>query len=150
MSVIKPLKILLIEDDPGDIELIKVALEDSKLGPKLFVVEDGQQAIDFLQKKGPYSDAAVPDLILLDLNLPKKDGRQVLKEIKLDEKLKAIPVVILTTSKAERDILECYRLGANCCITKPVGLDKFLSLVRCLEEFWFTIVKLPTRTKEQV
>ena len=145
---IRSLNILLIEDDPGDVELIREALQDSKLLLNLHVTGDGVEAMSYLRREGVYADAPVPDLILLDLNLPKKDGHQVLKELKSDDKLKMLPVVVVTTSKAEEDIVRSYTLGANCCVTKPVGLDEFMRLVHGISDFWLTIVRLPTRTNE--
>ncbi|AFY79629.1 response regulator containing a CheY-like receiver domain and an HTH DNA-binding domain [Pleurocapsa sp. PCC 7327] len=139
----KPIEILLIEDNPGDIELTKIALEDNKMTINLSVVEDGVEALKFLKKEGKYANVPHPDLILLDLNLPKKDGREVLAEMKADPILKRIPVVILTTSQAEEDVLRAYNLCANCYITKPVDFDRFVKIVRSIENFWFTIVKLP-------
>jgi CheY-like chemotaxis protein len=147
VETIMPIQILLVEDDPGDVELTREALEDSKLLTILHVVEDGEEAMAFLRQEGRYLGVPRPDLILLDLNLPKKDGRRVLEEIKSDEELKMLPVVILTTSSAEEDILKTYNLGANCYITKPVGLAQFTKIVQALDDFWFTVVKLPTRTK---
>jgi len=143
VNLAKPINILLVEDSPGDARLAQEALKDSKLINELFTVSDGMEAMDFLYKRGKYVKAVHPDLILLDLNLPKKDGREVLKEIKLDENLKKIPVVILTISKAEVDILKSYNLHANCYITKPLDLDQFIHVVKSIEEFWLTIVKLP-------
>jgi CheY-like chemotaxis protein len=139
----RPAEILLVEDNPGDAGLTRETLQDSKLLNHMSVVHDGVEAMAYLRREGKYADATRPDLILLDLNLPKKDGREVLAEIKVDERLKRIPVVVLTTSSAEQDILEAYDLHANCYITKPVNLDRFGALVRAIEEFWFTIVKLP-------
>ena len=139
------LQILLVEDDPGDVELTRESLNDSKLLISMHVVEDGVEAMAFLKREGKYSDAPRPDLILLDLNLPRKDGRAVLAEVKSDDSLKMIPIVILTTSTAEEDILKTYNLGANCYITKPVGLAQFTSVVQAIEGFWFTVVRLPTR-----
>ncbi len=139
----KPVEVLLVEDNPGDVRLTLEALKDGKLNNRLSVVEDGVEALAFLRREGKYADASRPDLILLDLNLPKKDGREVLAEIKADEDLKRIPVVVLTTSKAEEDILKTYNLHANCYITKPVDFDQFVIVVRLIEDFWFTIVKLP-------
>lgn len=139
----RPIEILLVEDNPGDIRLTKEAFKEGKLKNHLNVVEDGTEAISFLKKEGQYADAPRPDLILLDLNLPKKDGREVLSEIKVDENLKRIPVVILTTSKAEEDILKTYNHHANCYITKPVDMDQFINVVKYIEDFWFTIVRLP-------
>ena len=141
----KDIEILLVEDNPGDVRLTMEALKDCKMRNTLYVVEDGEEALSFLYKKGKYADAPHPDLILLDLNLPKKNGKEVLLEIKEHPKLKRIPVVILTTSKAEEDILKTYDLHANCYITKPVDFDQFISVVRKIEDFWFTIVKLPPK-----
>lgn len=138
-----PVEILLVEDNMADVRLTKEVLKDSKIKNNLHFVMDGVEAVSFLRKEGKYKDAPKPDLVLLDLNLPKKDGREVLKEIKNDEILKRIPVVILTTSKAEQDILKSYNLHANCYITKPVDLEQFITVVKSIEEFWFTIVKLP-------
>jgi len=139
----RPVEILLVEDNPGDVRLTRESLKDSKLLNHISVVGDGEEAMAFLRREGKYVEATRPDLILLDLNLPKKDGREVLAEIKTDEQLRRIPVVILTTSSAEQDILKTYDLHANCYITKPVNLDQFSAVVRGIEEFWFTIVKLP-------
>jgi two-component system, chemotaxis family, response regulator Rcp1 len=140
---LRPIDILLVEDNPGDVDLTKEALADAKVSNRLHVVDDGAKAIDFLFKKGAYADAPRPDIILLDLNLPKKDGRQVLAEIKADPCLTKIPVVILTTSQAEEDILRSYQLHANCYVTKPVDFKQFLKVVKSIEEFWLTVVKLP-------
>jgi two-component system response regulator len=140
---VMPIEILLIEDNPGDVELTKIALEDSKISVNLSIVEDGVEAIAFLRREGKYANVPHPDIVLLDLNLPKKDGREVLAEIKADEKLKRIPVVVLTTSQAEEDVLKVYNLSANCYITKPVDFDQFVKIVQSIENFWFTIVKLP-------
>lgn len=145
MENLKIVDILLIEDNPGDARLAQEALKDSKVKNKLHVVSDGIEATDFLFRRNNYKDATRPDLIILDLNLPKKDGREVLAEIKEDEDLKRIPVVILTISKAEEDILKTYNLHANCYITKPLDLDKFMEVVKSIEDFWLTIVKLPDR-----
>jgi chemotaxis family two-component system response regulator Rcp1 len=139
----KPIEILLIEDNPGDIRLTQEALKEGKIRNDFFVVRDGVEALDFLFKRGQYKDAPRPDIILLDLNLPKKDGREVLEVIKADEKLRQIPVVILTTSKAEEDILRTYNLHANCFITKPVELEEFMHVVKTIEDFWLTVVRLP-------
>ena len=141
----RPINILLVEDNPGDIRLTEEAFREGKIRNKLFVVEDGMEAISFLKCEGKYSSVPRPDLILLDLNMPKMDGRQVLSEIKSDENLKRIPVVILTTSKAEEDILKTYDHHANCYITKPVDMEQFIHVVHYIEDFWFTIVRLPTR-----
>jgi two-component system response regulator len=140
---IQPIEILLVEDNPGDSRLAKEALKDSKLLNTLYIVEDGVEAMNFLHQTGKYSKMPRPDLIILDLNLPKKDGREVLAEIKTDDDLKRIPVVILTISKAEEDILKTYNLHANCFITKPIDLDQFMKVVKSIEDFWLTIVKLP-------
>lgn len=136
-------EILLVEDNPGDIRLTKEALKESKMINNLHVVEDGEQALAFLYKKGNYASAPHPDLILLDLNLPKTNGKEVLAKIKDHPDLKRIPVVILTTSKAEEDILKTYNLHANCYINKPVDFDQFISVVRKIGDFWFTFIKLP-------
>ncbi len=138
-----PIEILLVEDSPGDVRLTREALADAKLFNRLHVVSDGLEAMKFLRHEAPYEASPPPDLILLDLNLPRMDGREVLAKIKADEALKHIPVVVLTTSAAERDIVESYQLHANCYITKPVDLDQFQQVVRSIREFWFTIVKLP-------
>ncbi|MDJ0618723.1 MAG: response regulator [Calothrix sp. MO_192.B10] len=137
------LEVLLIEDNPGDVELTQIALDDSKISVNLSVVEDGVEAMAFLHKEGKYAKVTTPDIILLDLNLPKKDGREVLAEIKADNLLRRIPVVVLTTSQAEEDVLKAYNLSANCYITKPVDFDQFVKIVQSIENFWFTIVKLP-------
>ena len=140
----KPIDILLVEDNAGDSRLALEALKESKLRNNLHIVTDGMEAMDFLYKKGKYEQVPRPDLILLDLNLPKKDGREVLAEIKSDPDLKRIPVVILTISKAEEDVLKTYNLHANCFITKPLDLNQFVTVVKSIEDFWLTIVKLPT------
>jgi len=141
----KPIEILLVEDNPGDVRLTQEALKDGKVLNKLHVVKDGVEALDCLKRKGKYVSAVRPDLILLDLNLPKKDGREVLAEIKSDPDLKRIPVVVLTVSEAEEDIIKTYDLHANCYITKPIDLDRFITVVRAIEDFWLAIVKLPPR-----
>jgi CheY-like chemotaxis protein len=143
----KIVEILLVEDSPGDIRLTQEALRDSKISNNLHVVMDGEEALAFLKKEGKFSEKPLPDLILLDLNLPKKDGREVLAEIKQDERFKRIPVVILTISEAEEDIYKSYNLHANCYITKPVDLEQFLKVIKATENFWFTIVKLPNQHK---
>jgi CheY-like chemotaxis protein len=140
----KPVEILLVEDNPGDVRLTQEALNDGKVRNNMHVAEDGVEAVAFLRREGKYADAPRPDLILLDLNLPKKDGREVLADIKTDDDLKRIPVVVLTTSKAEQDIFRAYDQHANCYITKPVDLDQFITIVKGIEDFWFTIVKLPS------
>ncbi len=146
-DTIQSIDILLVEDNPGDARLAKEALFDSKLKNNLFIVVDGVEAMRFLGKEGEYAKMPTPDLILLDLNLPKKDGRQVLKEIKEDENYKRIPVVILTMSRAEEDVLASYNLHANCFISKPIDLNQFLKVVHSIEDFWLTIVKLPKNSK---
>ena len=138
----RPVDILFVEDNPGDVRLTEQALEDGEKF-KLHVVRDGEKALKFLNRKDEYANAPVPDLILLDLNLPKKDGRQVLEEIKNDPILKRIPVVILTTSNSVEDIAKCYELHANCYVTKPTGLSQFNRSVKMIEEFWLSIAKLP-------
>ena len=143
LEKLKPVEILLVEDSPGDVRLTKEALKDSKVANTLTVAEDGVEAMALLRREGKYAESVRPDLILLDLNLPRKDGRQVLEELKADEALRSIPVIILTTSQADEDIIRTYNLHANCYITKPVDLDKFLEVVRTIEDFWLSIVKLP-------
>ncbi|MBH8554181.1 response regulator [Nostocaceae cyanobacterium CENA357] len=138
-----PIEVLLVEDNPGDAQLTRIALEDSKISVNLNVVEDGVEAMAFLRKQEKYARVPHPDIVLLDLNLPRKDGREVLAEIKTDPTLKRIPVVVLTTSQAEEDILKAYNLAANCYITKPVDFDQFVKIVQSIEDFWFAIVKLP-------
>ena len=144
----KLVKILLVEDNPGDVRLTQEALKEGKVANEMYVVGDGIDALAFLRREGKYADAPHPGLILLDLNLPRKDGREVLAEIKADKNLRRIPVVILTTSKAEEDILKTYNLNANCYITKPVNLDQFVAVVQSIENFWFTIVTLPPNGKK--
>ena len=139
----RQIEILLVEDNPGDVRLTEEALQEGKLFNNLNVVEDGVEALAFLRKERQYSSAPRPDLILLDLNLPKKDGREVLGEIKQDPELRRIPVVILTTSKAEEDIIKTYKLHANCYITKPVDLEQFITVIKNIRSFWLTVVKLP-------
>lgn len=143
---IRTVEILLVDDNPGDIRLTQEALKDSKVLNNLHVVEDGLDALKYLRKEGEFKNEVTPDLILLDLNLPKRNGREVLSEIKEDELLKYIPVVILTISGAEEDILKSYELHANCYITKPVDMNQFVKIVRSIENFWFSIVKLPPNT----
>ncbi len=140
----KPVEILLVEDNPGDTRLAREALKESKLNNTMNSVVDGVEAMDYLHKRGKYTDVTRPDLIILDLNLPRKDGREVLGEIKTDVYLRTIPVVILTTSKSEEDILRAYELHANCFITKPMDMNQFIKVVQSITDFWFTIVKLPT------
>ncbi len=138
------IEILLIEDNPGDARLTTEALKEAKVRNKIHHVDDGVEALAFLRRQGKYAAVQRPDLILLDLNLPRKDGREVLAEIKADERLRRIPVVILTTSQAEEDILRAYNLNANCYVSKPVDLDHFIKVVQTIHDFWLTIVKLPT------
>ena len=138
-----PIDILLVEDNPGDVVLTREALKEAKVRNNLFVAQDGVEAMEFLRGQGKHKDSPRPHLVLLDLNLPRKDGRQVLAEIKNDPELRRIPVVILTTSKSEEDILRSYDLHANCYVTKPVDLEQFIHVVRSIEDFWLTIVRLP-------
>jgi CheY-like chemotaxis protein len=140
----QPVDILLVEDNPGDVELTTETLDDAKLSNRLYVVTDGVEAMAFLRREGKYAHVCAPDLILLDLNLPRKDGREVLAEVKADPALGRIPVVVLTTSEAERDILKTYELHANCYVTKPVDLHQFLAVIRSVKDFWLTIAKLPS------
>ena len=142
---IRTIDILMVEDDPGDVRLTREALKGSKLLHSLNVVEDGVAALDYLRKAPPYQDAVRPDIVLLDLNLPRKDGREVLAAMKQDDALRAIPVVILTTSQAEEDVLRAYNLNANCYVTKPVDFDQFMRIVRTIEEFWLNVVTLPPK-----
>jgi chemotaxis family two-component system response regulator Rcp1 len=143
----EPIEILLVEDSPGDVRLTREAFKDAKVHVNLNVAPDGADAMAFLNREGGYAKAPRPDLILLDLNLPKKDGREVLEEIKESPTLKSIPVVVLTTSASEVDILRSYKLHANCYITKPVGLDGFLEVVKSIDDFWLTVVKLPSEAR---
>ena len=140
---VRPIDLLLVEDSEPDVRLTKEALAEAKVWNRLWVVEDGVEATDFLYRRGRYADAPRPDLILLDLNLPRKDGRQVLKEIKADPSLRRIPVVILTTSRDEGDVLRAYDLHANCYIPKPVDFNRFMEVVKSIEDFWLTVVRLP-------
>jgi two-component system response regulator len=142
-SDVQGIEILLVEDNPGDVRLTREALKDGKIVNNLHVAEDGVDALAFLRREGKYHNAVRPELILLDLNLPKKDGREVLAEIKADKELKRIPVVVLTSSAAEQDIVKSYNLHANCYVTKPVDLDQFINVVKSIEHFWLTVVKLP-------
>jgi len=142
-AAVVPVEILLVEDNPGDVRLTLEVFGDAKLANKITAVEDGVEAMAYLRHEGRYANATRPGLILLDLNLPKMDGREVLEEIKRDEDLKSIPVVILTTSRAEEDILRSYNSHANCYITKPVDLGQFMKVVESIEDFWLTVVKLP-------
>ncbi|MGP4000160.1 response regulator [Streptomyces sp. 8N706] len=141
----QPIEVLLVEDDPGDELMTREAFADNKIGNTLHVVRDGLEALDFLYQRGEYADAPRPDLILLDLNLPKYDGRQVLERIKSDAELSHVPVVVLTTSSAEEDILRSYKLHANAYVTKPVDLDQFIAAIRQIDKFFVTVVKLPSR-----
>ncbi len=141
----RPIEILMVEDNPGDVRLTVEALKEGKIRNNFNTVADGVEALAYLRRQGPYAEATRPDLILLDLNLPKKSGPEVLAEIKEDPDLRRIPVVILTVSKAEQDILKTYNLHANCYITKPVELDQFLEVVKSIENFWLTVVMLPPR-----
>ena len=140
-----PVEILLVEDNPGDVRLTMIALKESKVYNNLHVTRNGIEALAFLRREGQYANVPRPDLILLDLNMPKKDGREVLEDIKNDADLKSIPVVVLTTSEAEIDIIQAYNLQANCYITKPIDLSQFIKVVKSIEDFWFTIVKLPPK-----
>jgi len=144
----RSIEILLVEDNPGDVRLTMETLKDSKVCNNLTVATDGEAALRILRREGEHGEAPRPDIILLDLNLPKKDGREVLAEIKKDQALRSIPVVVLTTSKAEEDILRTYQLHANCYVNKPVDLNQFMKIVNAIENFWFTIVKLPQRGDE--
>ena len=139
----KPIEILMVEDSPSDAQLTIEALHAAKIANRLSHVEDGVEALQFLRQQGPYADVPRPDLILLDLNLPRKDGREVLGELKRDPDLKVIPVVVLTTSRSEQDVLRSYQLHANCYITKPVDFTKFMEVVKAIESFWLSIVTLP-------
>ncbi|HLZ87936.1 MAG TPA: response regulator [Puia sp.] len=139
----KPITILLVEDNPGDVLLAQVAFEKSKFPVNVQVAMDGDEALAYLYKKGRFGESPRPDLILLDLNLPAKSGAEVLADLKSDEELKAIPVIILTTSQAERDIVLCYKLHANCFVNKPFGFESFDKVVTCIEDFWFDVVRLP-------
>jgi chemotaxis family two-component system response regulator Rcp1 len=145
----RPINILLVEDNPGDVELTEDALRRSKVATKVSVVTDGEDAMDYLRQQSAYQEETMPDLVLLDLNLPRKDGMEVLREMKDDPNLRHIPVVVLTTSEAERDILASYELGANCFISKPVDLTEFRKVVESIDDFWFTIVKLPSPSRVQ-
>ena len=145
MSV-NPIEILLVEDNPADVRLTQEALKEGKVRNNLHIARDGIEAMEFLRRNGKYANAVRPDLILLDLNLPRKDGREVLSDIKRDPELKSIPVVVLTTSSAETDIFKSYTLHANCYITKPVDLDQFVQVVKSIDDFWLTVVRLPSET----
>ena len=142
---IKVIDILLVEDNPGDVRLAQEALKESKVRNNMIVVEDGVEAMEFLHQRGKYAKAPRPDLILLDLNLPRKNGREVLAEIKSDDNLKRIPVVVLTVSRDEQDVIKAYNLHANCFITKPLDFEQFIKITKTIEEFWLTIVRLPPK-----
>lgn len=144
-QIVRPIEILLVEDNPADVRLTMETIKDYKVKNRLEVVGNGVDAMDFLRRKGKFADKKRPDLILLDLNLPGKDGREVLAEIKVDPDLSRIPVVVLTSSEAEQDIIKAYNLHVNCYITKPVGLTQFVKVVKSIEDFWLTIVKLPKK-----
>ena len=144
-DALRPIEILMVEDNPGDVRLTREALKGGKVLNQLHVVEDGVAALDFLYRRAPHQNAPRPDLILLDLNLPKMDGREVLARIKSDDSLRIIPVVVLTTSQAEEDVLRAYRLSANCYVTKPVDLHQFNRIVQAIEEFWLSVVRLPPK-----
>lgn len=145
MNAHKPIDLLLVEDDPADVDLTREAMEDSSIKANLHVVNNGLKALAFLRKEGEYTQAPTPDLIFLDLNMPEKDGREVLAEVKQNLDLRFIPVIVLTTSNTQGDITNCYRLGANCYITKPTGLERFKEIVEAIENFWFKIARLPAR-----
>jgi chemotaxis family two-component system response regulator Rcp1 len=145
MAIFRSIEILLVEDNPGDVRLTQEALKENKIRNNLHVAKDGVEAMNFLRKINEYKDAPRPDLVLLDLNLPKKDGREVLTEIKTDEKLRSIPVVILTTSDAEDDVARAYQHYANCYIRKPIDLNRFIEVVKIIENFWLSIVELPPK-----
>ena len=141
---LRPIEILLVEDNPGDVELTVEALKEGRVANHLHVVSDGVEAVAYLRAEGPYAGRPRPDLVLLDLNLPKRDGREVLAEIKSDADLKRIPIVVLTTSEAEQDVLRSYALHANCYITKPVDFEQFIRVVKSIDEFWLSVVRLPS------
>ena len=147
-ELVRPVEILLVEDNPGDVRLTMEALKEAKVINNLTVLKDGEEALTYLRRQGLYAQAKRPHLILLDLNLPRKDGREVLAQIKADEVLKRIPVVVLTTSQDEEDVLRSYNLHANCYITKPVDLEQFITVVRTIEDFWLGIVVLPVNEKD--
>lgn len=144
----KPMEVLLVEDNPGDVRLTKEALKEGQIPSRLSVVHDGDAAVAFLRREDRHAEAPRPDIILLDFNLPKRDGGEVLEVIKADPSLRSIPVVVLTTSQATRDIRRAYDLHANCYITKPLDLDRFMAVVRSIEDFWLTVVRLPERDGE--
>ncbi|WNB84864.1 response regulator [Cellulomonas sp. ATA003] len=141
----KVIDVLLVEDDPGDVLMTREAFADNKVANRLAVVSDGVSAMEYLRKEGPYADAPTPDLVLLDLNLPRMDGREVLQALKEDDELRRIPVVVLTTSEAEEDVLRSYTLHANAYVTKPVDFDRFIDVVRQIDEFFVSVVRLPGR-----
>ena len=145
-DISKPVEIFLVEDNQGDIDLVREVLEEGKLKNTLNVAVDGEEALNYLKKKGKYANATRPDLVILDLNLPRKDGREVLDDMKSSPDLKSIPVVIMTTSREEEDVLKMYNLHANCYITKPIDFIQFIKVVHSIEDFWFTIVRLPSKT----
>ncbi|HEX2920039.1 MAG TPA: response regulator [Bacteroidales bacterium] len=145
--VLDSMDILIVEDNPGDARLIREVLNDNKVYSSLHIVNDGVEAMSFLHNTGKYSEMPKPDLIILDLNLPKKDGREVLAELKADDELMHIPVVIMTISQAEEDILKTYKLHANCYIAKPIDLNEFIKVIKSIEDFWFSIVKLPPKNE---
>jgi len=140
----RPIEVLLVEDDPGDVLLIREAFEYNKVQNHISVVNDGEQALAFLRNEGQYADARRPDLVLLDLNLPRKDGREVLAEVKADDRLRTIPIVVLTTSEAEEDVLRSYELHANAYVTKPVDFERFVAIVRQIDDFFVSVVRLPS------
>ena len=144
---VRPVEILLVEDSPSDAELTVEALKEARVRNRLSIVEDGVEAMQYLRHEGRFADMPRPDLIMLDLNLPRKDGREVLCEIKADDNLRLIPVVVLTTSRAEQDVLQAYQLNANCYITKPVDFEQFLNVIRSIEAYWLLVVTLPPRTE---
>jgi CheY-like chemotaxis protein len=144
-NIQRSVDILIVEDNKGDARLIKEVFNDNRLSNSLYFVNDGVEAMDFLYARGKYKESTIPDLIILDLNLPRKDGREVLAEIKSDDNLKHIPVVIMTISQAEEDILRSYNLHANCYVTKPIDLNQFIKVVKSIENFWFSVVKLPSK-----
>ena len=150
MIATRPIEILLVEDNPGDIELTQEAFADSKICNNVYAVNDGVEAIDFLKKKGKYADAVTPDVVLLDLNMPRMDGKEVLEIVKNDINLRLIPIVILTSSEAEKDVVRSYKLHANCYINKPVDLTRFLEVVKAVEDFWLSVVKLPGQEAEKM
>ena len=145
-TLIKSIDILVVEDNAGDARLIKEVLNDNKIYSSLNIVRDGVEAMDYLNGRGKYKSAVKPDLIILDLNLPRKDGREVLAEIKSDDELKHIPVVIMSISQSEEDILKSYNLHANCFVTKPIDLNQFIRVVKAIQDFWFSVVKLPHKS----